>query len=87
MADQDTECVPYSESLWDEFDRLSGLCRPGADTQVINLTQTNGIDVGRKVYGLGNQARYGDNTEDCTTINNANKKALCESWEGYKGTS
>ena len=85
MADQDTECVPYSETLWEEFDRLSDMCRPGSDVQVINLSTVYGSDVGMKTYGLGNHARYGDNTEDCSSINGAAKKARCESWDSYNG--
>ena len=61
MASTNTaECVPYSETLWDNFDRLSSMCAPGSESRVINLKNAYNSTVAVYAYGICSQARYGD---------------------------
>ena len=57
-----SECVPFSETLWERFDRIDNMVNPSSETRVVNLVQTYGASTATEVYGICMQARYGDQT-------------------------
>jgi len=75
MSEEESACTQFSESLWDEFDRIDNMINPRSSDRVFVLHQAYESEITFKVYGLCNQARYGDVTGTREEQKNDNKKA------------
>ena len=82
-----TACVPYKESLRDEFIRLTSYFKTGSFNQVVDVPKLPNTDTALKIYGLTQQAQFGDNNTEKPSFYQFTAKKKWDAWEAEKGKS